>query len=107
MTRLGSGPCRTPSPQSVCHTSGACGVLRVNDRGGIDDGQIFGVSHSGFNLDRFGPVWNSFRNWVRDNRPDDFNAIYSRGSHTPVYTAEAAELWKQLTDEFVTETTGS
>ncbi len=83
------------------------GPIAGNMRFAIDDGQIVRVSHNGFNLGQFGSVWGSFRSWVRDNHPDEFNSIYSSGGNTPVYTAEAADLWKQLTDEFVAVTTGS
>lgn len=83
--------------------SRSLGVAPIDGRieFGIEGDQISSVDHGGFNIVDFGPVWDAFRTWVFANHRDDVDLIYASGSHTPVYTPEAATLWEQLTDEYV------
>jgi hypothetical protein len=55
-----------------------------------------------WNTRRFSPqVWEPFANWVSENHPKDFEAMYINGGSNYRITEESIRLWERHTREYV------
>jgi hypothetical protein len=53
------------------------------------------------NEDVFGPVWDTFIDWIASRHPDDFGLMYDAERGYPIPDPPSIELWKRYTGEFV------
>jgi hypothetical protein len=51
--------------------------------------------------DVFGPVWDTFIDWIASRRPEDFGRMYNADRDFPILDPTSNELWKRYTGEFV------